>query len=231
MDTKLFQLSRDVKFTSAAFKAKESLFPTYLKDQMVVVDDFRVTYKALKKQIEVVTLDRRTSKRNIETITAKAIDLLNELSFRVKKDRPEAYKEYFPVNYSTTITTKNKLIKGYEIVRSELNMETIPSLIDFKDQIETIYQTLQEETDRVTDAKTDHKYLQEEIDQLYKNWSLEYKRLKMMVKAVLLGEETSYKIFFETKSVKRSKTDFNQPFLPSSIIAKDAQTSHQAADI
>lgn len=220
MNTKLYQLTCDIDFTLTALRAKESLLNPYLQEQIDAVDHFYATYEALKKEIKSVTLERRTTDDRIELVAANAVKLLKEISFRVKADQPEDYKKYFPVNYSTVIKKEKSLLKAYKVVQSEIDLESIPSIFAFKEQVDNTYEALHIETNRITDAKTDHKHLQHDINKLYRDWNLEYRRLKLMIKAVLLGKETKYKIFFDTKSIKKvnkDKTESSLPILPTPI--------------
>lgn len=218
MNTKLYQLSSEVTFTVTALNAEESILKPYIKAQIDVMNDFYVKYDHAKKRIETVTRDRRSTKTGVATATTEAIKLLKEISFRVKADAPKRYKNYFPVNYSTVIKKGKSLLKAYEIISSEINLETTPSLLSFKEQIGKIYEALSNEVNQLTDAETDHQLLQQEIKELYEQWRTEYRRLKMLVKAALIGTEIKHKIFFNTKSVKRRKdqTEY-QPILPTSV--------------
>lgn len=221
MNTKLYQLTRDIAFTLTTLRAKESILTPHLLEQMAVVDGFHARYEELKKKIKIVTLDRRTTDDRIHSIIEDATQLLKEISFRVKTDRSDRYKKYFPVCYSTAIKKDKSLLKAYEVVRSEINLETDPSILAFKERVEAIYEVLFAETTLITDTKADHKFLQQEIDKLYDDWKLEYKRLKLVVKSVLLGKEMTYKLFFETKDTKKSSpkesVDDTNTTLPSSI--------------
>lgn len=218
MDAKLYQLNREITFTLTALNAKESLLTPYLKYQMNVVNDFYVTYEQLVETIDTVTIDQRATKKSVASIIADAAQLLKEISFKVQIDRPEAYKNYFPVNYSVAIRKETKLLKAYAVLRAEINHETIPTLLAFKEQVETTRKTIKEAVNQLTDAQTDYKLLKEEINNLYRDWNIEYKRLKLMIKAVLLDKESSYKIFFSTKKTRKVKDQKEyEPILPASI--------------
>lgn len=205
MNAKLYELKCDIAFTLTTLKASDSPQDPFIERQMNVVDQFHQAYEKLNKDQLMITNEQRKARERIKITIAEAIDLLKELSFRLKMDHRSHYKYYFPKSYTKMTRSRNALIRGYDWILSELNQETVKSIAAFKEPVQVINDQLLAETNDMIDVKTDQALLNNERETLYENWIREYRRLKMVVKAVLFGSETDYRFFFEKKrSRKRS---------------------------
>ncbi|MBN2694864.1 hypothetical protein JXR93_09400 [bacterium] len=204
MNTKLYQLSKDVQAILGSIKAKDSFFEDYVKKQAEKLQVFMEKYNLIKDDLKNSEVESRVVNEKMGKIIDDSKKLLKEIDFRVKVDKKESYKYYFPKNYGSAVKSKDTIIKSFQVILSEMATETAESILFFKESVEILLKELLKNVESSTDTSTDKTFLKKDADNLYKEWNLEYNRLKLLIKAQLLGTNINIISSAPKKTQKKS---------------------------
>ncbi len=204
MSSKLYQLSKDVSTVLVSIKSKESFFEDYVKKQSEKVQVFMEKYNLIKDDLENTLHESRVVNEKFNKTIEDCKKLLKEIDFRVKVDKKDSHRYYFPKNYSIAVKTKDNIIKSFQVILSEMTSETVESILSFKENVKVLLKELLDSVGSTTDTTTDKTFLKKDADNLYKEWNLEFNRLKLLIKAQLLGTNINITQSISKKTQKKS---------------------------
>lgn len=207
MEQRLFQLVDETSFTLSVLKQQENLDNIWIKEQIVTLKGLIEQVNSLEKDSSSIQTSTKNSKKTLNEINDNAKKLFKEINFRIKLDKDESLKEYFPKTLTDIVRDKKGFLRAFENIELKLNNETVESLLAFKERVIDMIKLLKDIDNSLINLDSNKELKKIDTETLYDKLNLEYKRLKLIVKAYYLGTKVKESMFFMKKSTKKHKKE------------------------